>query len=349
MRVYITTALCTLVVLIGLIGYQQKFWQDASLPFDDEQEGLNDQIVLNFSHVVAEDTPKGQAASKFAELLEQKSNGRIRVVIYPNGLLYSDDEEFDALQNGDIQMIAPTVSKLTNLFPTFQVLDLPFLFETDEEVERILTGPLGELLLNQLSRLEMKGLAFWNNGFKQLLSEDELILNREDFKGLKVRAMPSKVLQMQFTLLEATPITASFDEIYSELENGLIDTQENTVSNLYSKGFYKLHKNLTISNHGILSYAVILNEDFYNSLPSDLQDAVVEAMNEATEWNFNHSKQMNEANLISLQALEGVHIENLSPEEKEKWKILFEPIYTYYRDEVSSNFLEEIQNELLKE
>ena len=143
MRVYITTALCTLVVLIGLIGYQQKFWQDASLPFDDEQEGLNDQIVLHFSHVVAEDTPKGQAASKFAELLEQKSNGRIRVVIYPNGLLYSDDEEFDALQNGDIQMIAPTVSKLTDLFPAFQVLDLPFLFETDEEVERILTGPLG--------------------------------------------------------------------------------------------------------------------------------------------------------------------------------------------------------------
>lgn len=348
MRFYITTALCTLVVLIGWIGYQQKFWQDATLPVDEEQDGLNDQIVLHFSHVVAEDTPKGQAAIKFAELVEQKTNGQIRVVIYPNGMLYNDGEEFDALKNGDVQMIAPTVSKVTKFVPAFQVLDLPFLFQTDEEVERILTGPYGELLLDQLSSLNMKGLAFWNNGFKQLLSKDELSFKAEDFEDLKVRAMPSKVLQMQYTLLGATPITVSFDEIYSELESKMIDAQENTISNFYSKGFYKLHKNLTITNHGILSYAVILNEDFYLSLPAELQKAIIESMNEATTWNFDHSQQINDANLKSLQSLADVQIKMLSSEEKERLQALFEPVYTYYRDEVSELFLEEIQKEIIK-
>lgn len=160
MRLYITTAFITLIVLIGIIGYQQQFGLDSSLPIDEEQGGLNDQIVINFSHIVAENTPKGQTAIKFAELLEQKTDGRIRVVIYPNGLLYNDNNELEALENGEVEMIAPSFSKMTKTLPTWSVLDLPYLFHTEDDVKRVLTGPFGEQLLNQLGRYNIKGLAF---------------------------------------------------------------------------------------------------------------------------------------------------------------------------------------------
>ncbi|MFJ7972374.1 DctP family TRAP transporter solute-binding subunit [Psychrobacillus sp. NPDC096389] len=348
MRLYFKTALCTLVVIISYIGYQQKFWQDGSLPLDEEQSGLNEQIVIHFSHVVAEDTPKGQAAVKFAELLEEKTDGRIRVVIYPNGMLFNDDSEFDALKNNDVQMIAPTFSKVTKLLPTWQVLDLPFLFENEEDIERILTGPYGEQLLNQLNSFDVRGLGFWHNGFKQMLSTGKPLQKTEDFVGLKIRAMPSNVLQMQFKLLHATPLATSFDEIYEELEKKEIDAQENTISNIYSKGFYKLQKNLTITNHGILGYAVMINEDFFNSLPTNLQNDLIEVMDEVAEWNFEHSKQMNEDNLSRLRDFSGIHIETLSSADKEKWQKVFEPIYTYYEQEINATYLQEIKQLLNK-
>ncbi|MBK3495263.1 DctP family TRAP transporter solute-binding subunit [Viridibacillus sp. YIM B01967] len=346
MRLYITTACITLVVLIGIIGYQQQFWLDSSLPIDEEQGGLNDQIVINFSHVVAEDTPKGQTAIKFAELLEGKTDGRIRVVIYPNGMLYNDNNELDALEHGDVEMIAPTFSKMTKTLPTWQVLDLPYLFHTEDDVERVLTGPFGEQLLNQLSRFNIKGLAFWNNGFKQMLTDGDPLLKVEDFQGLKIRAMPSKVLQQQFTLLHANPVATSFDEVYTGLENKELDAQENTISNIYSKGFYNLQKSLTITNHGVLGYAVMMNEDFYNSLPSDLQEDVLEAIDEATAWNFEHSKQMNDDNLKGLEQLPDVQIETLTKAEQQRWQKLFKPIYNYYRKQVSETFLQEIEKEI---
>lgn len=348
MRLYITTAIITLIVLIGIIGYQQRSGLDSTLPIDEEQGGLNDQIVINFSHIVAEDTPKGQTAIKFAELLEQKTDGRIRVVIYPNGLLYNDNNELDALERGDVEMIAPSFSKMTTTLPTWQVLDLPYLFHTEGEVEQVLTGPFGEQLLNQLGRFNIKGLAFWNNGFKQILSSGEPILTAEDFEGLKVRAMPSKVLQQQFKLFHATSFATSFDELYTELEKKELNAQENTISNIYSKGFYKLQKNLTITNHGVLGYAVMMNEDFYNSLPSDLQEEVIEAINEATAWNFEHSKQMNDKDLESLQQISDVQINTLSNEEKQRWQKLFKPIYVNYRKQVSETFLQEIEKEINK-
>lgn len=346
MRLYITAAICTLVVLIGMIGYQQKFWQESTMPLDDEQQGLSEQIVLHFSHVVAEDTPKGQAAIKFSELLEQKTNGKIRVVIYPNGMLYNDEEEFDALLSGDIQMIAPTVSKVSKLDPAFAVLDLPFIFQNDEEVEQVLTGSYGNKLLKRLDRKHMKGIAFWNNGFKQMLAKEKLLTEMEDFNGLTVRTMPSDILQMQFSGQNARTVTTSFDEVYKELENEAIDAQENTISNLYSKGFYQLHKNLTITNHGIMSYAVIVNEDFYHDLSSELQVALMESMNETAKWNFEHSKRMNEENLNSLKALPDMHIDMLTKEQINRWKAAFQPLHTYYRNKVSDTLYKELQTEL---
>lgn len=346
MKVYITTAILTIVMLLSYIAYSQQFWQNSTLPVDDEQQGLNKQIVINFSHVVAEDTPKGQAAIKFAEILEQKSHGRIHVVIYPNGMLYNDNNELKALQNNDVQMIAPTFSKMTKAIPSWEVLDLPYLFHTDEEVEDILNGHIGEQLLNQLNHVNIKGLAFWNNGFKQMISEEKPLVQLEDFKHLRVRTMPSDVLQAQFELLGAKSVNTSFDELYTEIDNHEIDAQENTLSNIYSKGFYKVQNHITLTNHGLLGYSVLMNEDFWNSLPQNLQDDVMEAMKEATEWNFQVAKEMNSKDLEKLKKQDNIEINTLSVAEQNKWKLRFKPLYSMYKNKAGATFLKEIQSEL---
>ncbi len=330
MKVYITTAILTIVLLLASIGLRQQVWQNAPLPKDEEQQGLNKQIVINFSHVVAEDTPKGQATIKFAKILEEKSNGRIHVVIYPNGMLYNDDNELKALQNGDVQMIAPTFSKMTDTIPAWQVLDLPYLFHTDKDVEKVLNGKVGEQLLNQSNHANVKGLAFWNNGFKQMIAERKPLVQIEDFKNLKIRAMPSQVLQSQFKLLGASSVKTSFDELYSEIENHGIDAQENTLSNIYSKGFYKVQKHITLTNHGLLGYAVLMNEDFWNSLPQDLQEDVEESMDEATKWNFQIAKEMNEQDLEKLKKDPNIDISTLSVAEQRKWEKQFRSLYSEY-------------------
>lgn len=346
MKVYITTAVLTIMLLLAAIGCKQQFWQSATLPMDEEQQGLNKQIVINFSHVVAEDTPKGQAAIKFADLLEQKSNGRIHVIIYPNGMLYNDNNELKALQNNDVQMIAPTFSKLTNTLPTWEVLNLPYLFHTDEQVEKVLNGRVGEQLLNQLNHVNIKGLAFWNNGFKQMISEKKPLLKWEDFKNLKIRAMPSRILQSQFELMGASSVHTSFDELYKEIEQHEIDAQENTLSNIYSKGFYQVQNHITLTNHGLLGYAVLMNEDFWNSLPQDLQEDVVEAMQEATEWNFQMAKKLNQQDLENLKKNPNIDLNTLSVTEQKKWEENFKPLYRAYKNEIGSTFLTEIQSEL---
>lgn len=346
MKVYITTAVLTILLLLAAIGYKQQLWQSATLPMDEEQQGLNKQIVINFSHVVAEDTPKGQAAIKFADLLEQKSNGRIHVIIYPNGMLYNDNNELKALQNNDVQMIAPTFSKLTKTIPTWEVLNLPYLFHTDEEVEKVLNGRVGEQLLNQLNHVNIKGLAFWNNGFKQMISEKKPLLKWEDFKNLKIRAMPSRVLQSQFDLMGANSVHTSFDELYKEIEKHEINAQENTLSNIYSKGFYQVQNHITLTNHGLLGYAVLMNEDFWNSLPQDLQDDVVEAMQEATEWNFQMAKKLNQQDLENLKKNPNIDLNTLSVTEQNKWEEKFKPLYSAYKNEIGSTFLKEIQSDL---
>ena len=278
LRFYTITAIITIIILVATISYRFDIWNKKDLPNDDEQIGLNDQVIINFSHVVAESTPKGLAAMKFAELIEEKSNGEMIVQIYPNGILYNDDNELAALREGDIQMIAPTISKMTEDLPSWQVLDLPFLFENNEQVYQALHGELSEKLLQELNSINVHGLTFWHNGFKQMASNATPLLQVEDFKDLSIRSMPSEILKEQFTLLNAKPVVTTFNDLYEASQNNQVLAQENTISNIYSKGYYSLQPNITLSNHGILAYALMMNEDFWESLNEKQQQIIEEAL-----------------------------------------------------------------------
>lgn len=344
MRFYIISAFFIIVTLLGLVSYRQDIFHMRNLQYDDEQQRLNEQIIINFSHVVAENTPKGIAAAKFAQLVEEKSAGHIVVEIHPNGILYNDETELQALQNGTIQMIAPTISKMTDKLPDWQVLDLPFVIETNEQTYAALNGKLSEKLLDELKQIEVKGLTFWNNGFKQIATKDTPVLEVEQFKGLRIRTMPSDILSEQFRLVGATPIVTTFNDLYSQLANDEVTAQENTISNIYSKGFYETQNEITLSQHGVLAYSVMMNFAFWESLTSKNQHIILEALDEMKEWQHHQAIQMNEENLKALQLDEEIHIYTLTSHQMNQWKLALQPIYQMVEKEDYELLKQEIQN-----
>jgi C4-dicarboxylate-binding protein DctP len=337
----------TLFILVGLyaaiiIGFNFQN-NEEQLAFDDEQAGLNEQIIIKFSHVVAENTPKGLAAQKFAKLVKEKTNNRVKVEVFANGSLYSDIDELEALQNGNVHMIAPATSKLTSLVPEIQVLDLPYAFPTYKAIDKAFKGAIGEQLFSKFKKENIKGMAFWSNGFKQVTSNKRPLISPEDFAGQHFRIMPNEVIEAQFKTLQARTSKIAFNKTYRQLELTHIDGQENTLSNIYSKKFYEVQSYLTISNHGFLSYAVIMNKDFWDSLPSNIQISIQEAMEETTRWNRTYAIIMNEKMYEKINKLGTIEIYELSNEEKEKWSKKFQPVYEQFKPIIGEGIMEELQ------
>lgn len=345
MKNFITASILTIVGLILFILYDNGYlFQEQRITADEEQNGLKNQIIIHFSHVVAENTPKGLAAQKFSELVFEKTNGRVKVQVYPNGILYSDNDELEALKKGDVQMIAPSITNMTDIVPQWKVLDLPFLFQDYTHIKNVFTGETGEQLLGYLNEKEMKGLAFWNNGFKQMTNDSHPLIEPEDFAGETFRVMPGHVLKRQFYVLGAKPITTSFTEVFSSLEKQMVDGQENTISNIYSKGLYQYQPYLTLSNHGVLGYAVIVNKEFWNSLPQDIRLQIENAMKETTLWNMKMSLQMNEMQLEEMRKMENLHIYELPAAAKARWMKRFAPLYQEVEQETSTDLISVIKD-----
>ncbi|PHE57441.1 DctP family TRAP transporter solute-binding subunit [Bacillus pseudomycoides] len=323
------------------IGFQSLFSQ-GELAYDDDQAGLKKQIVFKFSHVVAENTPKGLAASKFAELVKEKSNGTIKIEIFPNGSLYSDIEEIRALKAGQVHFIAPSTSKLGMLSHEWGVLDLPFAFPNYEAIQEGLNGKIGEQLLQSLQKDNIKGLAHWSNGFKQITSNKGPIYTPADIKGQSFRIMQSDVIQSQFDLLKVHAHQDSFNSTYKLIETGKVDGEENTISNIYSKKFYNVQNYLTISNHGYLGYVVMMDQKTWNQQTEKTKQILLEAMKGTTEWNNRQSIRMNEEQLELIKQSSPIQIHELTASQKKEWEKALSPIY----EDLAPTIGEQLVNDL---
>ena len=254
----------------------------AALPFS--AAFAQSPIVIKFSHVVAQDTPKGKGAEYFKKLAEERTKGRVKVEVYPNSQLYKDKEEVEALQLGAVQMLAPSLAKFGPLgVRDFEVFDLPYLFDSYEELHKVTQGPIGAGLLKKLESKGILGLAYWDNGFKDM-SANKPLRNPEDFKGLKMRIQSSKVLDGQMRAMGANPQVMAFSEVYQALQTGVVDGTENPPSNLYTQKMHEVQKYLTMSDHGYLGYAVIVNKKFWDGLPADIRTTLEGAMKDATKF-----------------------------------------------------------------
>ena len=277
-------------------------------------------IVIKFSHVVAENTPKGKGALKFKELAEKMTGGKVKVEVYPNSQLYKDGEEMQMLQLGSVQMLAPSVSKFGPLgVREFELFDLPYIFDNYEELHKVTQGQVGQGLFKKLDSKGIIGLAYWDNGFKNM-SSNKALKTPADFRGQKLRIQSSKVLDGQMRALGATPQVMAFSEVYQALQTGVVDGTENPPSNLYTQKMHEVQKYLTLSEHGVIEYAVITNKKFWEGLPADVRGALQNAMREATKYANDIAKQENDEALAKVKAAGKTQLIALSPEEKKAWK-----------------------------
>ncbi|MFN3304064.1 MAG: TRAP transporter substrate-binding protein [Roseateles sp.] len=284
-------------------------------------------LVIKFSHVVAPDTPKGKAAQRFKELAEARTGGRVRVEVYPNSQLYKDKEEMEALQLGAVQMLAPSLAKFGPLgVREFEVFDLPFLFKDEAAFRAVTDGPLGAELLRRLEPKGIKGLAYWDNGF-QIMSANRPLRTPADFKGLRMRIQSSKVLDAQMRALGAIPQVMAFSELRQALQAGLVDGTENVPSNLYTQRIHEVQKHMTLSHHGHLAYAVIVNKRFWDGLPGDLRGPLEAALREASAYANAIARAENDAALQAMRASGRTTLYTLTPAEREAWRQALMPVH----------------------
>ena len=305
-------------------------------------------IVIKFSHVVATDTPKGQAAERFKQLAEKATNGRVKIEVYPNSQLYKDKEELEALQLGAVQMLAPSLAKFGPLgVKEFEAFDLPYIFPSKTALYNVTEGEIGKSLLKKLEPKGITGLAFWDNGFK-VMSANKPLRSTADFKGLKMRIQSSKVLDAQMRALGANPQVLAFSEVYQALQTGVVDGTENPPSNMYTQKMHEVQKYVTVSNHGYLGYAVIVNKKFWDGLPADIRTALDKAMKDATTFEKAIAQRDNDLALEAIKKGGKTEIYTLSVKEQAEWRKVLLPVQKEMEGRIGKELISAINKEAAK-
>jgi C4-dicarboxylate-binding protein DctP len=303
-------------------------------------------IVIKFSHVVANDTPKGKGALKFKELAEKYTDGKVKVEIYPNSTLYKDKEEIEALQLGSVQMLAPSTAKFAPLgIKEFEALDLPWLFKDDQTYSNAMKGTIGKWLFERLETKGITGLAYWDNGF-HMLSANRPLMKPADFQGLKFRISGSKVADQYLRIMGSIPQIMAFSEVYQALQTGVVDGCENTASNYLTQKFYEVQKDITVSYHAHLQYAVIVNSKFWSGLPPDIRAQLEKAMNEATDYTNSIARQENEDALAEIKKTGKTTLHYLTDADRKAWQEAMQPTYKWAKGRVGQEVLDLLAKEL---
>jgi len=299
-------------------------------------------IVIKFSHVVAVDTPKGKGADKFKELAEARLKGRVKIEVYPNSTLYKDREEVEALQLGSVQMLAPSLAKFGPLgVREFELFDLPMIFDNYAQLHKVADGPIGADLFKKLESKGISGLAYWDNGFK-VMSANKPLRKVDDFKGLKMRIQSSKVLEAQFRALGAIPQVMAFSEVYQAMQTGVVDGSENTPSNMYTQKHHEVQKFITLSDHGYIGYAVIVNKKFWDGLPADIRTGLDAAMKEATKFANDIAKKENDDALEAIRKSGKSELIALSADDRKAWKRAFVKVHKEMEERIGRDLIHSV-------
>lgn len=300
------------------------------------------EIIIKFSHVTkAKGHPKGEAAELLKKRINQEMNGKVCMQVYPNSQLYNDNKALEALVIGDLQMAAPSLSKLEKYTKKFRLFDLPFLFDDINAVNRFQLSEDGQAMLNSMRKKGLIGLGFWHNGMKQM-SADRPLIRPTDAKGLKFRIQPSDVIQSQFEALNANPQKMAFKEVYGALQTGVVDGQENTWSNIYSKKFYEVQDGITETNHAVLDYIVLTSVDFWLGLKPAIRKEMTRIFNEVTSERNRLSRKINLENRAKILKA-GVNIRTLSPSQRQGWVDAMKPVWKKFEKDIGTQLLNKAQ------
>jgi len=296
-------------------------------------------IIIKFSHVVAENTPKGKMANKFKDLVAERLAGKVEVEVFPNSQLFGDNKVLEAMLLGDVQIAAPSLSKFGRYTKKLALYDLPFLFKDIDAVERFQQSPKGQELLTVMEKKGIVGLGYLHNGLKQLSASKPLRVP-EDAKGLKFRIMSSDVLEEQFKALQATPLKKPFSEVFTLLQTKAIDGCENPWSNIYSKKFFEIQPYITVSNHGLLDYLVVTSKEFWSSLPEDIRSEVKKALDEAIVYGNQVARDQAISDKQKIADSGRTELIELTPEQREMWVKAMKPVWAKFEDEIGKDFID---------
>jgi C4-dicarboxylate-binding protein DctP len=296
------------------------------------------EIVIKFSHVTNTDKhPKGIAASVLEERVNEEMDGKACMEVYPNSTLYNDDQVLEALLQGDVQLAAPSLSKFEKFTKKFRLYDLPFLFEDIEAVERFQQSETGQALLTSMTDRGLLGLGYWHNGMKQM-SANKPLLVPEDAEGLKFRVQPSDVLVAQMEAMGANPQKMAFSEVYGALQQGVVDGQENTWSNIYGQKFFEVQDGITETDHGIIDYLLVTSQEWWDGLPDDVRSQLETIIDEVTESRNAESTAVNEeAKQLIIDA--GGEVRQLDDEQRQAWVETMKPVWDQFKEDVGEENL----------
>ncbi|MFC7320022.1 DctP family TRAP transporter solute-binding subunit [Halobacillus campisalis] len=310
----------------------------------DSEDGGGESHTISIAHLVSEDQSSHIAAESFKEKVEEESDGQITVELHPNGELYpSDREAIEAVQQGNVEMTIPAVASISSFNEDFMVFDLPFLFEDYDEAYSVLDGEIGQGLLDDLTEQNIKGLVFAENGFRHLSNNEGPVESLEDIQGLKMRTLESPVHTATFNALGMNASPFAFGELYTALQQGTYDAMEAPVSLFYTNKFFEVQDYLTQTGHVYAPTALLMNNEFYEGLSSDLQDLVVEASEEYREEQRELAQQQDSEFLEELKA-EGMEVNEPSEELMESFRDEVESVYDEFEDEIGADLVEDVQN-----
>ena len=299
-------------------------------------------ILIKFSHITADSTPKGQGALMFKKLVEERLPGKVEVQVYSNSSLYGDGKEMEALLLGEVQMLAPAPSKLEQYTKQLQLFDLMFLFDDVAAAQRFQQSDKGKALLRSMEGKGITGLAYWLNGMRQLTANKPLV-KPSDARGQKFRVQPSDLQAAQYSALRAVPRKMAFAEIYQGLQTGVVNAQDNPWSNIYSQKYHEVQKYMTESNHAIGNYLLIANTKFWNGLPADVRDELEQIIDEVT---VEVNKQ---AEVLNQKAKQGIidsgksEIISLTPQQRDAWRNAVRPAWKAFETQIGTELIEAAQ------
>ncbi len=278
-------------------------------------------------------------ALKFKDLVAERLSGKVVVEVFPNSQLFGDNKVLEAMQLGDVQMAAPSLSKFKKYTKKLQIFDLPFLFADMDSVERFQKGAVGIRLLRSMERKGLIGLGYLHNGMKQLSASSPLKVP-SDAKGKKFRIMSSDVLAAQFIAVDAMPVKKPFSEVFTLLQTKAIDGQENTWSNIYSKKFFEVQDYITESNHGVLDYMVVTSKSFWDSMPSDIRGDVQSALDEAIAYGNSIAAKKAEQDKQQIIDSKRSTIINITAEQRQLWVDAMKPVWKRFERKIGKDYID---------
>ena len=300
------------------------------------------EIVVKFSHVTNTDKhPKGIAASLLEQRVNDEMNGTMCMEVYPNSTLYNDNKVLEAMLQGDVQLAAPSLSKFEKFTKQFRLFDLPFMFKNVDAVDAFQASADGQEMLDSMQRRGLQGLAFWHNGMKQM-SANKPLLEPSDANGLKFRVQSSDVLVAQMEAIGGSPQKMAFSEVYGALQQGVVDGQENTWSNIYGKKFFEVQDGVTETNHGIIDYLVVTSVDWLDSLDPAVREQFLTILGEVTATRNAEASAVNEAAKQSIIDAGGV-VRQLTPEQRQIWVDAMKPVWAIFADDVGHDKIDAAQ------